>query len=252
MASVIDSVRTVFTSKYAIFKIIFLSLILAYPLYQIAMVKFDGWFSTWSVAFEIALIFYVGYLVSSVNNYINERYILLPSFINPFKILLAGLGSVIAIGPVIMVMFYVGYCLNIIFANKGFPLPVAITGIVMIELILFGIFAAQMTLYASNFNPFRAYNLIQVVKLFPDYALKTIGLTFGLVLFSAVILTPIGFLAQMMFGFNMVFFFVMIFFLTILLSLIFQYFAQCHVDVMVVQRQVDYNSTEVSVKENNL
>lgn len=252
MASFIDSVRTIFTSKYAVFKLIALALIFAYPLYQISMVKFTGWTSPMSLTAIAALIFYVGYLVYSAHNYINERYILLPSFINPFKIFLAGLGSVIAVGPIITVMIYVGYCLNIIFANKGLALPVSITGIVMIELVLFGVFAAQMTLFASNFNPFKAYHLIQVFKLFPDYALKTIGLTFGLLIFSGVLLTPLGFLAQMMFGFDIVFFCTMVVFATVLLSLVFQYFAQCYVEMMVVSRSVEYNSEIASVKDADL
>lgn len=252
MASFIDSVRTIFTSKYAVFKLITLALIFAYPLYQILMVSFTGWTSPWAISTVVAIIFYFGYLVSVVNNFINERYILLPSFINPFKIFLMGLGSVIALGPITCVMIYVGYCLNIIFVNKGFALPVSITGIVMIELVLFGIFAAQMTLYASNLNPFKAYHVVHVFKLFPDYAFKAIGLTFGLLLFSLVFLTPLGFLTKMMFGTGIVFFCVMVVFLTVLLCMIFQFYAQCYVEMMVVSRAVDYHSDIAMVKDEDM
>ncbi|MGN0004431.1 MAG: hypothetical protein ACI37Z_00415 [Candidatus Gastranaerophilaceae bacterium] len=252
MASFVDAVRTVFTSKYAIFKMVVLSLLFAYPFYQISMVKFTGWTSPWAITTILALIFCMGYLTSVANNFINEKYILLPSFINPFKTFLVGLGSVVAMGPIITVMVYVGYCLNVIFANKAFPIAVSVTGIVMVELVLFGIFAAQMTLYASNFNPFKAYHLIQVFKLFPDFALKTIGLTFGLVFFSLIFLTPLGFLAQMMFGYDIVFFCIMVFFAVILSTLIFQYFSQCYVEIMVVSRSVDYNSEIASVKDADL
>lgn len=233
MASVIDTVRTVFMSKYSIFKLVTISLVLSLPLYEI-WIKFDGWTSTSGLITIFAAIFFLGYIVYGAHNLTNEKYILLPSFINPFKILLAGIGSIVSMGPVIALMTYVGYCLSIIFSNKGFTPAASITSISMIELIIFGLLSTQMCLFAHNFNPLEAYNPIKIFKIFPDFAIKAYSMTVGLAIFSCVLLLPIGFLAKLMFGTEKVFFCVMVLFATILLTLSFLYYAQCYSETVIL------------------
>lgn len=200
MASVIDTIRTVIGSRYSIIKIAVIALLFAYPLNQFIMNFSAGWCSTWAyIAYGVG-VFFLGYLLLASHYLINEDNEILPGFLNPFKILLVGIGGILAIGPMVAVMVYVGICLYTIFFNKGFSLPINIAAVSVVELILLGLLTLQMTLYAKSFNPLAAYNPIKILKGFLDFALKAIPLLIMLAIFSAIVLYPLGYLTYLMFG----------------------------------------------------
>ena len=241
MASVIDVIRTVFGCKHSALKMITLSGILSYPLYQICT-NFQGWFDLWSIVTYCVLIFYFGYIFLASYNLINEEEILLPGFLNPFKIFFVGIGSIFALVPMIALMVYVGYCLYAIFLQKEFPMALTITGVVVAEFILLGILAVQMTLYSTKFNPLHSYNIVKIFKTSPDFSLKSILLFIVLAIFSAFVLYPLGYLTFKMFGNGFVLFFVSILCITMILLFITQYYSQMAIESIVLGKKDEYET----------
>ncbi len=248
MASIIDTIRTIFGCKHSALKLIGISVILAYPLFQVVS-KFEGWTAMWTIVTYVAIVFYAGYILLTSSNLINEKEILLPGFLNPFKIFFVGLGGVLAIGPMIALMGYVGYCLYMIFMQKEMPMPTLITGIAVAELLMLGAMTVQMTLYTSTFNPLQSYNLIKILKAFPEFTIKSIAMFLGLGLFATIVFWPLGFLAQMMFGQDLVFFFVMVIFATVLLMLATQYYSQLFMESLVLSRKLEYEDDAGSITD---
>ena len=205
-----------------------------------------------SIVSYVAIAFALGFIILSCYNFINEKPILLPGFINPFKILFAGIGGVLAIGPMIVLMVYVGYCLEMIFVQKGFPLPATIAGISVAEIILFGFLAVQIIQYSRKLNPLSAYNLIRLFKYFADFALKAVFLIIVLGLISAMTLLPLGFLAFQMFGPGMVFFFVMVLFAVLLILLITLYYAQLYMEIVMMSENIDFTEDTGDIRDKSL
>lgn len=199
MASVGDAIRTLLGSKVWLLKIGIMSGLIVYPVYQM-VTHFEGWTSPFAYLSYAIGIFYLGYIFLISHNLINEKPVILPGFFNPFKILFAGIGAVLSVGPMICLMVYVGYCLNQILPTLGMPANACITTIAFVEMLLLGIVTVQMTLYTTKLNPLYAYNLVKILKTFLDFAFKAIPLFLILALFSAVVLYPISVLTEKMFG----------------------------------------------------
>lgn len=95
MASIVDSFREVFTDRLAFFKIAILAIpvYFSYQLYVESKQDFTGFF--WLAGITLFLLF--GVLIGVTNNVVNERDRILPS-LNPFKLAIASLKGIIAIG----------------------------------------------------------------------------------------------------------------------------------------------------------
>jgi len=251
MASVIDTIRTALGSKHSVLKILTVSIILAYPLFQV-YTSFPGWFATMSIVSYVAIVFALGFIILSCYNLINEKEILLPGFINPFKILFAGIGGVLALGPMIALMVYVGYCLNMIFVQKGLPMPATVAGVSVAEIILFGFLAVQITQYSRKLNPLAAYNLVRLLKYCADFALKAVFLLIAFGVISAITLFPLGFLAFQMFGPGMVFFFIMVAFAVLLILLITLYYSQLYMEIVMMSTTIDFTESTGDLRDKSL
>ncbi|MCR5260358.1 MAG: hypothetical protein K6C94_00800 [Candidatus Gastranaerophilales bacterium] len=234
MASVADSIRTLFGAKLWLIKLSIMAALIVYPAYQM-IANFDGWQSTMAYITYGLGTFYLGYLLLISHNLINEKPIILPGFFNPFKIFFVGLGAIIALGPMVLLMVYVGVCLNQILVNMAMPNYACITTVVFAEMFLLGILTVQMTLYTTKLNPFYAYHLIKILKTFLDFAFKAIPLFVILLLFSGVVLYPIGVLAEKMFSAqSMPFYFYISFCVTFLLIVSVMFYSQLCMENLVL------------------
>lgn len=254
MASVIDAFRTVLGAKHSILKILTLSLIVSYPVCQV-LINFGDWFSTWAIVTYALLLFYIGYIVSLAHNMINEKDILLSGYFNPVKIFFVGIGAVLALAPMVALMGYVGYCLYMIGLNKGLPIAGTITVVSLVELILWGFFATQLTLYANKYNPLHAYKLVTLLKSFSSFVGKTILLLLLLLIATAFIFYPFGYLAHMMFvgnGYEYVFVIVVIYFVSLSLLIATQYYSQIFMEDISLCRQVEYEDDAGKIMDKDL
>lgn len=230
MASFIDVIRTVFGSRNAALKIVVASCLLSYPLFRVVSVPFAGWGDVWVIISIIMAVLYLGFMFVSASNLINEQNIIVANFINPFKIILYGIGAIIAVGPMVAFMVYSWFCITAKMTANGFPPAAVNTACGAIELILLGVLSVQMMMFAKNGNPLQAYNLVKIRKCFADFTAKSIFLIISLALLFGVVVFPLGYLTQMMFGMGLVFFMVAFFFFTAMLLLATQYYATCFME----------------------
>jgi len=254
MASVIDAFRTVLGARHSFLKIATISVLVSYPIFQF-MPNLGDWTSTWAMVSYALLLFYFGYIFVAAHNLINEVDVVLPGFLNPFKMLFAGICSVFAMVPMIILATYVCYCIYMIGVNKSFPLPGTITIVVTVAVLFWGLLMAQMTLFVNRFNPFQSYNLVSLYKLFSPCVGKTIPLIFMMALATAVIFYPFGYLAHMMFfdsGYQYVFYLVVIFFATVALLVITQVYAQVFMEHVVLVRKLEYEDDAGKIMDKQL
>ncbi|MBQ2645506.1 hypothetical protein IJG14_08065 [bacterium] len=252
MASIIDTVRTVMGSKNALIKLIFVSALLSYPFYKI-VVQFDGWLSLWAFINYFVWIFSFGYIIVTSNNLINEKNILLPNFLNPFKIFFAGVGSILVLAPISAGMFYGGVFLNELLTKYQIPKAASITTLILVEIFLFGVFVVQMTLYSTKLNPLHAYNIVKILKTFISFSLKTIPLLLVIALFTGFVLYPCGYLAYKMFGLeSYLFILIVTCFIYFLLVIVFQYYSLMAMENLVLVRRVEYEDDAGSIMDKEL
>lgn len=252
MASFFDSVRTVMGCKRVAFKFILVSAILSYPLYEVLSGPFKGWGDIWTIVSIVASIFYLGYIMIGSSNLINENAELFIGFLNPFKILAAGLGGIIAVLPVSLGMYYAGVSLYSVLAARALPVHVISVTIFFVEVILLGVLAVQMMLYANKYNPLSAYNVMYILKNFPDFAIKSIPAVFGVVLLGGIATGAILIPVYKMFGPGYIFFMLIIFFITFLLAFLTNFYAQLALEVIVLTRKVEYDEGAGSILDEKL
>lgn len=252
MASFFDSVRTVMGCKRVAFKFIFISAILSYPLYQVLSGPFKGWGDMWTILTVIATIFYLGYIMIASSNLINEEAELFIGFLNPFKILAAGLGGIIAVLPVSVGMYYAGISLYSAMVERALPVTAISVTVFFVEVLLLGVLAVQMMLFAYKYNPLSAYNVLHIVKNFPDFALKSVPAIFGDVLLGAVAAGSILIPVYKIFGSGYIFFMLIVLLITFLFAFLTNFYAQLALENIVLTRKVEYDEGAGDVLDQSL
>lgn len=252
MASFFDSVRTVMGCNKVAFKFMLVSAILSYPLYEVLSGPFKGWGDIWTIVSIVASIFYLGYIMIASSNLINEQAELFIGFLNPFKILAAGLGGIIAVLPISIGMYYAGVSLYSLLAARALPVQAISITIFFVEVILLGVLAVQMMLYANKYNPLSAYNVMHILKNFPDFAIKSIPAVFGVVLLGAIATGAVLVPVYKMFGPGYIFFMLIIFFITFLFAFLTNFYAQLALEVIVLTRKVEYDEGAGSILDEKL
>lgn len=253
MASFLDSVRTVCCCKNVMLKFMFISAILSYPLYQVLSGPFKGWGDIWSIISIFAAIFYLGYIINASSNLINERNELFVGFLNPFKIFAAGFGGIIVLLPVSVGMYYAGISLYSALIERALPVQAVVLTVFFVEVVLLGVLAVQMMLYAHKYNPISGYNILEILKTFPDFSIKSISAIFGVVFWGAiatgVFLIPVykifpesGFLL----------FILIVFFLTYILAFLTNFYAQIALEKIVLARKIEYDEGADSILDEKL
>ena len=252
MASLIDVVRTVFGSKNVAIKLIIVSSLLAYPLFRVVTVPFAGWGDIWVITTLIMAVLYLGFMFVSAANLINEENVIVPGLVNPFKIILYGLGGIVAVGPMIAFMVYAWFMVFEKLTQNGYSEQSIYVSAVAIELILLGFLAAQISLFAGSGNPLQAYNIAKIRKCFADFTTKSFILILSLAVFGGVVVFPLGFLTQMMFGMGLVFFMVAFFFFTVMLMLAFQFYATCFMENVAFSKQLVHEESAGDILDKKL
>lgn len=248
MASFVESVRLIVTAKYSMLKHFLISGLLGYSLINALPVMQEGIFlSVWPVVLLLFLIFAIGYFLLSSHNYIEDAEVVFPGFINPFKIFAVGLGGIILTIPITAVMFFSGYYLYNILATNGLELNICIVVVSLLEILLSGIWAVQLMIYAHSFNPLKAYNLIKVFNAFADFSLSFFLVIAFLVVLTGVVFFPLGYLIQLIFGISSnIYFITFIYFIVLSLAIVFNFMSQKYIENSVLYLKQMYNKDDAS------
>lgn len=242
MASTIDSIRTIITAKHSFLKILILSGLMAYPAYQIAFVKFEGWATLWPILTIFLLLYNIGFIVNTIHNEINDRSILIPGIFNPLQFVAVGIGTIISIAPILALMIYAYFALFQLGTTKGLPDAFTISVVSLVEVILYVMMVAQIMQFAHKLNPLFAYNIVSIFKNFTDILFKSILLIIVYALVAALTVVPIGVIMIQMFGtqsFGFLYYILMVFFLFLLFTLYF--YGQIYMENLVANLEINYD-----------
>lgn len=240
MASVFDSIKTIVTYRFAFMKVLFLSGILAYPMYQIDFLKFNG-ISLIHILAIAFLIYNLGFILYTIHNEVTDNTTLIPGVFNPLQFVAIGIGTIVVTAPIIALMGYSGYCLYNIGMMKDLPQPFVITVIVLVELILLAILEIQTVMYAHKLNPFYAFNLVKIFKNLADYLFKTISLIFCMAVVS-IATVAIGILMTKIFDIqSFAFAYYVIFMVFFYLLIALYYLGQVYMENMYTNLDIDYD-----------
>lgn len=223
MASILDSVKTVVGDSHPFFKmasfaiIIFLvtqleTLEYVPPLLQISAVilTFFG---------------FLGFVLLSVHNSVNEQNIIMPNLFNPLKLIWVGINGTLSLLPFLaLVYFGITWVSSLLkFAPWINYLITLLVGIVLIAL-----FVVSMLLFCKRFNPLASYNFKNIFKYAGDFIAYSFVLAINVLILLGVVFFPIGLGVKLMFGYGPVFNFFIIFTIIFIIMTMSQYYAQLH------------------------
>lgn len=223
MASLIDSIKNVAGDSHPYFKVSVASLV-AFFFVEFYKATYLPQFLKILLMF-ILFTFFMGFIAQTVNNTLNEKSVLMPNFINLFKILWDGAKATLALLPVSVVIYFA--ITAIIGALTYEPLiNNIIIGIIAIFSTAF--FALTLVSFGKNLNIFDAYKIIRMLKHAGDFIAYSFLLTLVVALFIAIVFFPIGIAVNILFGIGLVFEFYIIFVITFVLMCVVQYYSQMY------------------------
>jgi len=241
MASVLDSIRSVITARFAFFKVLVLSGLLAYPLHQMLFVKFDGWLDLWPILTIVMLLYNIGFILFMVHNEVSDNTILIPGIFNPLKFTAAGLGALLFCAPMVAGMWFLGTYVYDTGMEKGISLPLIITLIVIIAWLFSAALLTQFILFSVKLNPFHAFNIVKVFKNLSTFLTRIISLLFSLLIVS-IVTVSVGILVTKIFDVkSFAFLYYVIFILFFYLLIGFYYFGQIYMENTYSELDVNYD-----------
>ncbi|MDD3238083.1 MAG: hypothetical protein PHV37_08320 [Candidatus Gastranaerophilales bacterium] len=230
MASIIDSIKTISGDDHPYYKITILSLLL---FFVVELNKTGSLSPTGTLVLNLVAGFYfIGYLFSIVHNTLSEQHVLMPGFMTPINDILHGALGIVAILPTAFLTYW---CIT-----KLMPFLIYIPSVNWIILIitfsvLFSFVMMQALFYARDYKFFNAFNLPLMLKVGGDFIVNSMLLALFLVILSAIILLPLGYVVWLLFGTGIV----MNFFITAasfyLLVISLQYYCQMYFEFVMLE-----------------
>lgn len=223
MASIIDSIKNVSGDSHPYFKITVLSVLLFITLQfnQQKMLE-----PTVLLCFNFAMVFFfLGYFAQTIYNTLNEKPVILPDFLNPIKTIWIGFLGSLAVLPT---AFLVYWAMTSLYKMLAFNLYVNIIIMLIVFFALFTFTAIQLLFFARNYKLTQAYNLPLFLTTAGDIIAYSSLLSVFVILFSTVILWPIGYAVFMMFGKGFVLDYYMVSATLYVILVVLQYYAQLY------------------------
>lgn len=146
-----------------------------------------------------------GFILCVSYNVRNGKEKVLPSFLNPFEILIAGAKAIIALGPIIIINFMLANILTKIFVPFFISLGLEATSTThVITFVIYAIFSSFVItgymLYVNSFKISDAYNLKIISKYCIDILLAVLFLMPQLLIVNFIIIGSVTYLFWVLVG----------------------------------------------------
>lgn len=225
MASIVDSIRTVYTDSFSILKLGAYSYVLNL-LYKLMIPSAEFNFINFLSIILIAYLFF-GFVGIIMGNRINQKIETLPQF-NPVQfIMVATKTFIIAIPFLIIAFFVVGFVIGL-FNFEGIPQLIAIW---MVRFFVFCCFITAMINFAENYNIKEGLNISKIMTGVADVLVYTVVCTIALALYIALLGGPTLYLIYTFFKIGPIFEFVASFIVTYSVAIYADYWGQLHFDM---------------------
>lgn len=227
MASLLDSIRNVTGDSYPYLKIGIVTLIIFYLPELYKMSQFDLF--TKQIFIGVLFVLILGFLARMAYNTLNENEILMPSFLNPFILLWDGLKAVIALAPILAIIYFL---IIKTYAYIKFDSVVSDIILFLIIMVFVAFFSLSLILYSRRLKIFDAYKIMDLINYSGDFIAFSFTLLFYTGLFVGIVCVPIGAVINMLFNNAVVLNFYITFVVVFLLICIIQYYAQIYTEFL--------------------
>lgn len=225
MASIIDSIKEIYSDKFSLAKLVLLAVPVYYSYQVYLQSKQDYTFFLMVAGITLFILF--GFFTDLINNVISERDYILPR--NPFKMIFLGIKGVIALAPVC----YISYLsLNYLYALI-IPIPVfGFAFMYMFSVIFAGIILTSFVMFSSRGNIFDTYNVKILFKKSGDMIINIMFFLLQLMVINTLIVGFIGYMLWLLFGFGQILTFFITYVLLFNLSIVGHYIGQTNYEVI--------------------
>ena len=225
MASVIDSIRSVYTDNYSLLRLGLFS----YAMYLIyTMIVPSKSFNIVNVLLWILIIYlYLGFCTIIISNRINQRIETLPKFNPILFVSAASKATLISIPFVVIGLFVVKFVIGM-FNFEGLPQQIALW---MIRFFIFCILVTALINFSEKYEVKDGLNVSKLFNGVADVLVYTLLCVLLVAIFSLLLFAPTLYLIYTFFEFGPIFQYVAVFFVTINLAFISDYWGQLHFDI---------------------
>ena len=225
MASIVDSIRSVYTDKFSALKIG----VFSYAIYFLVSMYVP---STQQNPLNMLLILFIfflysGYCAIIISNRINQRIEVLPTLdlVKYFRVCVQSF--LLSIPFFIISIFVVGFVLAL-FRFEALPQQIALW---LVRFVVFCSFVSALINYSESFSLRVGMNISSIINGLADVIVYTIVCILLLGIYSIFLAVPTLFLLYTFFKFGPLFQYGAAFFLTFNLAFVADYWGQLHYDI---------------------
>ena len=226
MASIVDSIRSVYQDNYSLLKLGALSYIM-FMLYSMISFTSDSFNIINFIVFLVIFYIYGGFCCIIIGNRINQNIQTLPTLNLVLFFNVCTKSFIIAI-PSLLIGYFLGNFVVGLFNFESIPQLIAIW------IIRFFVFVVLVTAYinfAEKYQLAEGFNVSKIVNGVADVLVYTVVCLIVLVLYAIFIVAPVLFLIYKFFKFGAIFNYVAIFFVTMNLAFLSDYWGQLYFDI---------------------
>lgn len=226
MASIVDSIRSVYQDNYSLLKLGAFSYIM-YMLYSMMSFKSDSFNFINFVVFLVIFYLYGGFCCIIIGNRIRQDIQTLPDANLVQYVNVATKAFVIAI-PSLLIGYFLGNLVVSMFSFESIP------QMITIWIIRFFVFVTMITAYinfAEKYQLSEGFNVPKILNGVADVLVYTVVCLIVLLIYSIFIVAPTLFLIYNFFKFGPLFNYAAIFFITLNLAFLSDYWGQLHFDI---------------------
>ena len=225
MASIVDSIRSVFQDNYSLLKLGGFSLLI-YCLYCFISTK-DYFNFANIIVFMLIIFLFLGFSGIIIHNRIQQNIETLPKLDIVLFFAVASKAFLISV-PYFLIGYFVVNLVIGMFSFEGIPQLIALW---IIRYFIFSIFITALIAFSNKFEINDALNFSVVSAGISDVMGYTIFAILALVILGVFIAAPILFLVHNFFEFGGLFVYVSALFLSVVIACLSDYWGQLHYDI---------------------
>lgn len=225
MASIVDSIRSVYQDNYSLLKLG----IFSYLIFLIhGLIASSNTFNILNLIMWVLIVYmYLGFSSIIINHRINQSIAVLPPF-DPVLFFNAATQSSIIALPFAIVGFFVVNAVVGLFNFEGLPQQLAIW---IIRYFAISIFVSALINFAEKFNLKQGFNVSKILSGVADVLVYTMLCLILIALYSLFVVAPTLYLIYSFFDIGPLFKYVSIYFVTMNLAFASDYWGQLHFDI---------------------
>lgn len=225
MASIIDSIRSVYMDNYSLIRLG----VLSYAIYMIyTLIVPSPGLNIMNVLLWLLITYiYLGFGTIIISNRINQRIETLPKFNPVYFLTIATKSFMISIPFAVIGLFVVGFVVGL-FNFEGLPQQIALW---LIRFFIFSMLVTSLINFAEKYEIKDGFNIPKLMTGMADVLVYTLVCVLLILIISVFIALPSLYLIYTFFKFGPLFKFVSVFFVTMNIAILSDYWGQLHFDI---------------------